>query len=201
MPPCACSSIRSPRSRSPSGARWRSWYSSRAALTSKEHTLTLPVLLLLLDLAWVREGWRKNALLYGMMAAAGAVGAFFVARLLIQGRFSAGFSLKGLSPDRLFRTRKAVSCGTTSACSFFRWVRTSTPTSRFPEAFWTAARSSACWLWRQSPPRLGSIARDSLSLRLGVAIFFLLIAPTSSIVPIGTYNSNGVYTCLFSGSR
>src|SRR5579872_4482290 len=55
-----------------------------AALTSKEHTLTLPALLLVLDLAWIREGWRKNALLYGMMTAAGLVGAIFVAKLLRQ---------------------------------------------------------------------------------------------------------------------
>jgi tetratricopeptide (TPR) repeat protein len=153
-----------------------------AALTSKEHTLTLPVLLLLLDLAWVREGWRKNALLYGMMAAAGAVGAFFVARLLA-GADSAGLSLKGLTPIEYFYTQGRV------VWNYLRMFVLPVGLNADPDVSISrslldggaifgllalAAVAVAAWVYRKKFPLAA----------LGVAIFFLLIAPTSSIVPI-----------------
>ncbi len=153
-----------------------------AALTSKEHTLTLPVLLLLLDLAWVREGWRKNALLYGMMAAAGAVGAFFVARLL-SGADSAGLSLKGLSPIEYLYTQGRV------VWNYLRMFVLPVGLNADPDVSISrslldggaifgllalAAVAGVAWVYRKKFPLAA----------LGVAIFLLLIAPTSSIVPI-----------------
>ena len=43
-----------------------------AALASKQHTLTLPVLLLLTDLYWRRGGLRAHGRLYAILGAAGA---------------------------------------------------------------------------------------------------------------------------------
>jgi protein O-mannosyl-transferase len=153
-----------------------------AALTSKEHTLTLPMLLLLLDLSWVRQGWQKNALLYGMMAAAGIVGAFFVAKLLKQAD-SAGFSLKGLSPADYFFTECRV------LWTYFRMFLLPVGQNIDPDVATSrslldggaifgllalAALAAAAWIYRKRFPLAA----------LGLAVFFLLISPTSSIVPI-----------------
>jgi tetratricopeptide (TPR) repeat protein len=153
-----------------------------AALTSKEHTLVLPVLLVLLDLAWVRQGWRKNALLYGMMAAAGAVGAFFVGRLLLHAN-TAGFAVKGLTPVQYLYTQGRV------VWTYLRMfilpaglnVDPDIAISRGPldggaifGLLALAAVGAAAWIYRQRFPLAA----------LGVAVFFLLISPTSSIVPI-----------------
>src|SRR5579862_9240842 len=43
-----------------------------AAAATKEHTLTLPLLLLLTDLLWVKGGLRANRLLYGFLVLAGS---------------------------------------------------------------------------------------------------------------------------------
>ena len=68
-----------------------------AAVVTKEHTVMLPALVLLTDYYWKRGGLRKNAILYGMIALAGAGGAAFVLRTL---RYAdtAGFRVKDLSP-------------------------------------------------------------------------------------------------------
>jgi tetratricopeptide (TPR) repeat protein len=153
-----------------------------AALTSKEHTLVLPALLLLLDLGWVREGWRKNALLYGMMAAAGVVGAFFVGRLVLQAN-TAGFSIKGLTPlDYLYTQGRVV-------WTYLRMFVLPVGQNADPDVAISrslldggaifgllalAAVAATAWIYRKRFPLAA----------LGVAIFLLLIAPTSSIVPI-----------------
>jgi tetratricopeptide (TPR) repeat protein len=62
------------------------------AISTKEHTLTLAALLLLTDYYWGLGGIRKNGLLYGMLAVAGAGGAFFVWRELKDAP-TAGFSV------------------------------------------------------------------------------------------------------------
>ena len=153
-----------------------------AALTSKEHTLTLPALLLLLDLAWVRQGWRKNALLYGMMAAAGAVGTFFIGRMLLYAN-TAGLSVKGMSPLDYFYTQGRV------LWTYLRLFILPTGLNIDPDVAVSrslldggaifgllalAVVATAAWVYRKRFPLAA----------LGVAIFFLLIAPTSSIVPI-----------------
>ncbi len=153
-----------------------------AALTSKEHTLTLPALLLLLDLAWVRQGWRKNALLYGLITAAGIVGAIFVARLLSKAD-SAGFSLKGMSPADYFLTECRV------LWIYLRMFLLPVGQNVDPDIATSrnlldgaaifgllalVALATAAWIYRKRFPLAA----------LGLAIFLLLISPTSSIVPI-----------------
>jgi tetratricopeptide (TPR) repeat protein len=153
-----------------------------AALTSKEHTLVLPALLLLLDLAWVREGWRKNALLYGMIAAVGAVGAFFVGRIVLRAD-TAGFSVKGMTPASYLFTQGRV------LWNYLRMFVLPAGLNADPDIAISRsifdggaifgllallALAVAAWVYRKTYPLAA----------LGLAIFLLLIAPTSSIVPI-----------------
>ena len=78
-----------------------------AAISTKEHTLTLAALLLLADYYWGLGGIRKNGLLYGMLAAAGAGGAFVVWRELKDAP-TAGFNVAGLTPASYFFTQCRV---------------------------------------------------------------------------------------------
>jgi protein O-mannosyl-transferase len=152
-----------------------------AAVSSKEHTLTLPVLLVLLDLAWVREGWRKNALLYGIMAVAGIAGGLFVAKSLSGP--SAGFSVKGLTPFTYFFTQCRV------FWSYIRLFILPYGQNLDPEVavakgvaepgvilglLGLIGLAAAAWIYRKRFPVAA----------LGVAVLLLLLAPTSSIVPI-----------------
>jgi tetratricopeptide (TPR) repeat protein len=153
-----------------------------AALTSKEHTLVLPALLLLLDLAWVQEGWRKNALLYGMMAAAAAVGAFFVGRVVLRAD-TAGFSVKGITPATYLLTqgrvlwnylRMFVLPAGLNADPDIAISRSSLEGGAIFGLLALGALAVAAWGYRKTYPLAA----------LGFAIFLLLIAPTSSIIPI-----------------
>jgi Tfp pilus assembly protein PilF len=71
-----------------------------AAMASKENTVVLPALLLLTDYFWNPgfsfEGIRRNWRLYAPMAIGGAVGAVFVFRVL-GGADSAGFKMKDMT--------------------------------------------------------------------------------------------------------
>jgi hypothetical protein len=78
-----------------------------AAISTKEHTLTLGALLLLADYYWRLGGIRKNGLLYGFMTFAGAGAAFLVWRVL-QGASTAGFHVEGLKPADYFYTQCRV---------------------------------------------------------------------------------------------
>lgn len=70
-----------------------------AAASTKEHTVTLPALLLLTDYFWNPgfsfQGIRRNWRLYGTLVVAGAAGAVLLLTTL-RGSTSAGFGLKGL---------------------------------------------------------------------------------------------------------
>jgi tetratricopeptide (TPR) repeat protein len=117
-----------------------------------------------------------------MMAAAGAVGAFFVGRLVLQAN-TAGFSVKGMSPADYFYTQCRV------LWTYLRTFVLPVGLNVDPDVAISrnlldggailgllalAAVACAAWVYRKSFPLAA----------LGVAIFFLLIAPTSSIVPI-----------------
>lgn len=153
-----------------------------AALTSKEHTLVLPALLLLLDLGWIRQGWRKNLVLYGMMAAGGAAGAFFVGRLVF-GANTAGFSVKGITPLQYLYTQGRV------VWTYLRMFVVPIGQNVDPDVAVShgpldggaifgllalASVAAAAWIYRRKFPLAA----------LGVAIFLLLLAPTSSFIPI-----------------
>jgi len=78
-----------------------------AAIAVKEHTLTLPALLLLTDYFWGRGNLRKNRILYGMIAVIGAVGVAFVLRVLSSAN-TAGFRMKEMTPLDFFYTQCRV---------------------------------------------------------------------------------------------
>src|SRR5690606_11913165 len=77
------------------------------SLLSKEHSLTLPIILILLDLfvyrlspkGILRYGWR----LYGLLLAGAAVGAVLVMQVL-HGAVTAGFGMKDLTCWEYLRT-------------------------------------------------------------------------------------------------
>jgi Flp pilus assembly protein TadD len=153
-----------------------------AAAATKEHTLTLPVLIVLTDFFWNRGGWRKNGILYGMLAVACAAGAVLVWRVLFAAN-TAGFHLRDLSPAQYFFTQCRVLW--IYVRLFFvpigQNVDADIPVSAglFDQGavFGLLALLglvAAAWVVRKRWP-LASF---------GVLVFLLLIAPTSSVIPI-----------------
>lgn len=156
------------------------------ALLSKEHSLTLPITLVLLDLwiyrltpsALLRSGWR----LYGLMLAGAAVGAALVAQVL-QGAVTAGFGMKDLNWwEYLLTQGRAIAL-------YFRLYLLPVgqngdylfPISRSPLEYgaifyWAAiaAAAVAAFVYRKRTPLIS----------LGVLLFLVLLMPTSSILPI-----------------
>jgi len=153
-----------------------------AAVSTKEHTLTLAALLLLADYYWGLGGVRKNALLYGMLAAAGAWG-FFAVWSVIKGAPTAGFNVPGLTPASYFFTQCRV---------IWMYVRLFVlPVSQNVDPDVAISHSlldhgaifglaaliglvAAAWIYRKRWPLAA----------FGVFMFVLLLAPTSSFVPI-----------------
>ncbi len=153
-----------------------------AALSTKEHTLTLPLLLLLTDLFWNPEGPRQNIALYATMALAGIAGGAYVLKILAASQ-SAGLNVNNLSPATYFFTQCRV---------IWRYIRlfvfpfgqnldTEMPVSatlaEHGAIFGLLALAGLLWAaWR---------FRHRFPLAsFGVFVFLLLIAPTSSIIPI-----------------
>jgi tetratricopeptide (TPR) repeat protein len=152
------------------------------AISTKEHTLTLGALLLMTDYYWGLGGIRKNGLLYGMLAAAGAAGTFFVWRELKDAP-TAGFNVAGLSPAAYFFTQCRVIW--TYVRLFFLPlgqnidpdVAVSRTVLDHGAIFGLAALVgliAAAWIYRKRWPLAA----------FGVFLFLLLLAPTSSFVPI-----------------
>ena len=153
-----------------------------AAALSKEHTLTLPVLIVLTDVFWNRGGLRKNAALYGLMALVCAAGGVAVWRVL-KASDSAGFNTSGVSPVSYFLTECRV------IWIYIRMfflpfeqnvdpdIPISTGLMEHGAIFGLLALIAAiagAWIYRKRWP-LASF---------GVLVFLLLIAPTSSVIPI-----------------
>lgn len=156
------------------------------ALLGKEHSLTLPIALVMLDL-WIyrlspteilRCGWR----LYGLMLAGAAVGAVLVAQVL-QGAVTAGFGMKDLSWwEYLLTQGRAIALylrlyllpiGQNGDYLF--------PISHSPFEYgaifyWAAilAAAIAAIVYRKRAPLVS----------LGFLLFLVLLLPTSSILPI-----------------
>jgi hypothetical protein len=78
-----------------------------AAAATKEHTLTLPLLIVLTDFFWHRGGLRKNAFLYGLLALVCAAGGVVVWKILLAAN-TAGFHMADLSPASYFFTQCRV---------------------------------------------------------------------------------------------
>jgi tetratricopeptide (TPR) repeat protein len=157
-----------------------------AAVATKEHTLVLPALLLLTDYYWnpgaAFSGMRRNWRLYVPIAFGAAVGAVFVARILAHNG-SAGFGMKDLTWYQYFFTE---------CRAFFVYLRLLVfpagqsidwdyPISRnitdhgaiFGLAAILVLVAAAIYFRRRYP--LASY---------GFLVYVLLMAPTSSFVPI-----------------
>jgi tetratricopeptide (TPR) repeat protein len=152
------------------------------AISTKEHALTLPALLALADWHWKRGGVRRNWMLYALLAVAGAGGAWLVWRVL---KFAdtAGFRVAGVSPVDYFFTQCRV-VWTYVRLYFLPFGQNVDPDvalSRGPldhgATFGLAALvalAAAAWFYRRRFPLAA----------FGVWMFLLLLAPTSSLVPI-----------------
>ena len=139
-------------------------------------------LLLLADYYWGLGGIRKNGLLYGILAIAGAWGGFAVWRVL-QGAQTAGFHVAGFTPASYFFTQCRVIW--TYVRLFFLPlgqnvdpdVAVSKTVIDHGAIFGLAALIAliaAAWIYRKRWPLAA----------FGVFMFLLLLAPTSSFVPI-----------------
>lgn len=153
-----------------------------AALGSKQHTLTLPLLMLLTDLFWSQGSVKANRLLYGMMAALGVAGGIYILRTLF-GANTAGFNVAGLTPLNYFATECRV---------VWDYVRlfvlpigqNADPDVAISHSLFEPgpilgliaglAVAGTAWVYRKRFP-LASF---------GIFAFLLLIAPTSSFIPI-----------------
>ena len=153
-----------------------------AAMASKEHTLTLPLLIVLTDFFWQRGGVRKNRILYALLALVCVAGGVVVWRILSRSN-TAGFNTAGLTPVMYFFTQCRVIW--IYVRMFFlplgQNIDADIPVSSglldHGAIFGLAAlvaMAVAAWIYRKRWP-LASF---------GVFVFLLLIAPTSSLIPI-----------------
>jgi tetratricopeptide (TPR) repeat protein len=153
-----------------------------AAISTKEHTLTLGALLLLSDYCWGLGGFRRNGLLYGMLAVAGAWGTFVVWRVL-RDASTAGFHVAELTPASYFLTQCRV-IWTYVRLFFLPVGQNVDPDVAISHSlldhgaiFGLAALMAliaAAWIYRKRWPLAA----------FGVFMFVLLLAPTSSFIPI-----------------
>ncbi len=153
-----------------------------AAVVTKEHTAVFPIVVILVDFFWKRGGLRKNAVFYALVAVCGAAGAFMVVRVL-RGAATAGFGIAGLTPLTYFFTQCRV------VWSYVRLFFLPFGQNVDPEVAVShnvlehgaiiglvamAAVLAGVWIFRKRWP-LASF---------GAILFVVLVAPTSSFVPI-----------------
>jgi hypothetical protein len=154
-----------------------------AALATKEHALTLPALFLLTDYFWRRGDIRKNAILYGLFAAGAAIGGLYIFRIVLATTVSAGFRVKAFTPFEYFLTQCRV-IWIYIRMFFLPFGQNIDPDIAVSHGLLDpgavlglialAALVAAAWIYRERYP-LASY---------GIFVFLLLIAPTSSFVPI-----------------
>jgi tetratricopeptide (TPR) repeat protein len=151
------------------------------ALATKEHTLTLAILIVFADFYWNRGGFRAHKILYSLLAVAGLAGAAFIYRI-VSTTNTAGLSMQDLTPRMYFFTQCRV-VWTYIRMFFVPAGQNLDPDIPVSSGFDTAAiaglaafvgLAAAAWIYRKRFP-LASF---------GLFTFLLLIAPTSSIIPI-----------------
>jgi protein O-mannosyl-transferase len=152
------------------------------ALASKQHTLTLPLLLLLTDLYWRKGGVRAHWRLYSVLGTAALGGALFVWRFLGMSN-SAGLNVQGMTPLSYFFTQCRV-VWIYTRMFFLPFGQNADPEVALSNgllehgailalAAWIAV-AVAAWMFRKRWPLAC----------FGVFVYLLLLAPTSSFIPI-----------------
>lgn len=153
-----------------------------AAAVTKEHTVVLPALILLADYFWGRGGIRKNGILYGALSVAGAVGGFFVWKVLSESG-TAGFRVAGLTPLTYFFTQCRViwNYARLFVFPYGQNLDPDIPISHTPIEHGAIGGLlallglvAAAWVYRKRFPLAA----------FGAVAYLLLLAPTSSFVPI-----------------
>lgn len=161
-----------------------------AAVATKQHTLTLPLLLLLTDLYWshganhgANQGSvRANRLLYIFLAIGGAAGGWFV-WTTIRSANTAGFHVAGMSPATYFFTECRV-LWTYVRLFVLPFGLNADPDVKVSHSLFDSgaivglvawiAVVAAAWIYRERWPLAC----------FGVLVYLLLASPTSSVIPI-----------------
>lgn len=153
-----------------------------AAASTKEHTLTLPAFIILTDFFWSRGGLRKNGVLYGLLAV-GAIGGGLLVWQVLKAADTAGFNVQGVSPAAYFFTQCRV-LWQYIRLFFLPFRQNLDPDIALSQSLFDhgaivgllaiAGLVAAAWIYRKRFPLAA----------FGILMFLLLIAPTSSIVPI-----------------
>lgn len=152
------------------------------AVLSKQTAITLPLLLVFTDVCWVKGGLRANRLLYGVLALGGVASVIFVLKSLSTADNTV-LHVQGMTPFTYFLTESRV-LWTYIRLFFLPAGQNADPEVAVSQgvmaqgaiiavAAW-AAVAAAAWVYRKRWP-LASF---------GLGVFLLLIAPTSSVVPI-----------------
>lgn len=157
------------------------------ALTSKEHTVVLPAILLLTDYffnpGFTMEGIRRNWRIYVPIIGSALFGAAVIFKVVLGHSTSAGFGMKDLTPfDYLFTQFRSV---VTYLWLFFlpagQNIDHDFPISHSlgDSLSWLClliilALTAAAWTYRKKFPLAA----------FGFFLFLILLAPTSSVVPI-----------------
>jgi tetratricopeptide (TPR) repeat protein len=160
------------------------WYAAAVAVCAlgmgaKEVMVTAPVVALLYDRAFLsgsfRETFRRRGALYLGLAATSAI------MLLYKAPAGAGFGIKTVTPWRYALTQPGVilyylrlSFWPQPLCLDYSWPFATTFREAAPEAFALAALLAATAWAAVRRPTLGFLA----------AWFFLILAPTSSVMPL-----------------
>ena len=159
-----------------------------AAVATKEHTIVLPALLVATDIWWVREqkwfaGLRRNWRLYVPLLASTPVAAVMVWRV-VTGSKSAGFHIAGLGHPLTYFWTECRAIFTYLKLAVFPIGQTidyDVPWARSPWEPGTLLGLTAvgglvivAWIWRRRYP----------VATFGIATFLLMLAPTSSFIPL-----------------
>jgi tetratricopeptide (TPR) repeat protein len=179
---CVIRGVASPR---------RSWWNAGAvvscalAMGCKPVAVIAPVVVALYDRAWLAGSWREIAQRRGKLYAGLAATWLWLALLLARGplewRDSAGFGFKAISPFQYGLTEPGViahylrlAFWPEALCLDYAWPIARTPTEVWPGLVVVGALLAATmWAWRRKPA-LGFLG----------AWFFIILAPTSSFIPI-----------------
>lgn len=157
-----------------------------AALTAKEDTIALPALLLLTDFWWSPgarwEGIRRNWKIYLPMVAGAVLGVAVLWRLIMHSS-TAGFGLKDFTWYQYFFTQwRAIFV----YLGMFLWPANLTLDWDFPISHTVLEHGAIVWMAILAALVAGAwILRRRFPLAAyGFLVFLILLAPTSSILPI-----------------